>query len=175
MTVAPTITTARLSLRPHRIEDFEPMAAMFATDWSRFMGGPVSRNEMWRWLGSEVGSWSLLGFGSWAVDLRENGECIGQVGVNKPANFPEVELGWLVYPAHEGKGFAFEAASAAREWAFGPRALNTLVSYIDPQNARSIALAERLGATRDDAAELPDGETPEETVIYRHPAPGALH
>ncbi|SMX45596.1 GNAT family N-acetyltransferase [Actibacterium lipolyticum] len=175
MTTAPTITTTRLQLRHHRIDDFEPMAAMFATDWSRYMGGPVSRSDMWRWLASEVGSWSLLGFGSWAVDLRENGECIGQVGVNKPANFPEVELGWMVYPAHEGKGFAFEAADAVRDWAFGPRGLNTLVSYIDPENERSIALAERLGATRDDAADLPEGETPAETLVYRHPAPGALH
>ncbi len=164
MTLAPTITTERLTLRHHRIEDFEPMAAMFATDWSVYMGGPVSRHDMWRWLGAEVGSWSLLGFGSWAVDLNETGETIGQVGINKPANFPEVELGWLVYPPYEGKRYAFEAADAARTWAFGTCGLQTLVSYIDPENVRSITLAKRLGAVLDTNAARPDPDD----LVYRH-------
>lgn len=164
MTVAPTIRTERLTLRPHRIEDFEPMAARFATDWAVHMGGPTPRNTMWRWFAAEVGSWPLLGYGSWAMELHEGGEAIGQVGVNKPAHFPEVELGWLVYPPFEGKGYAFEAASAARDWAFGPRGLDTLVSYIDPKNARSIALAERLGARPDPQADRPDPDD----LVYRH-------
>ena len=164
MTVAPTISTARLSLRPHRIEDFEPMAALFATDWSVHMGGPVARDDLWRWFAAEVGSWPLLGYGSWAVELPDAGDTIGQIGVNKPTNFPEVELGWLVYPPFEGRGYAFEAAQAARDWAFGTRGLDTLVSYIDPQNTRSIALAERLGAVRDPAAARPDPDD----LVYRH-------
>ena len=35
-------------------------------------------------------------------------------------------------------------------------------------NVRSRALAERLGAILDANAPLPNGETPEETVVYRH-------
>lgn len=170
MTTAPTINCARVTLRPHRLEDFEPMAALMATDWSRHMGGPVARDDMWRWFGSEVGSWSLQGFGSWAVDLNDGTATIGQVGVNQPTDFPEVELGWMIYPDHEGQGYAFEAASAARDWAFGPRGLDTLVSYIAPENARSIKLAERLGAKRDTTAARPDPDD----LVYRHPCPDTL-
>ncbi|MEL7026999.1 MAG: GNAT family N-acetyltransferase, partial [Pseudomonadota bacterium] len=47
--------------------------------------------------------------------------------------------------------------------------LSTLVSYIDPENARSIALAERLGAVRDDEAEKPE----DNPLVYRHPTPEA--
>ncbi|MDF1873896.1 GNAT family N-acetyltransferase [Vannielia sp.] len=170
MTNAPTITTERLKLRPHRIEDFEPMAALFATDWARYMGGPIDRQKMWFWLSSEVGSWALLGHGSFAVDLRESDEFIGQVGVNKPEHFPEVELGWCIWPAHEGKGYAREAAEAARGWAYRAGVADTLVSYIHPKNARSIALARRLGAEHDAAAERPRGETAQDSQVYRHPA-----
>lgn len=52
-------------------------------------------------------------------------------------------------------------------WAWD-QGIKTLVSYIDPANARSIALAERLGARHDPDAPLPEGETPEETIVYRH-------
>lgn len=163
MTTAPTLTTARLTLRHHRQEDFEPMAAHFATEWAQYMGGPVDRKGMWFWLASEVGAWSLLGHGSWAIDLTATGETIGQVGINKPAHFPEVEIGWLLYPGHEGHGYAYEAATAARTWAF-ENGHDTLVSYIDPPNARSIALAERLGATLDTDAPAPDAGD----LVYRH-------
>ncbi|WP_180887774.1 GNAT family N-acetyltransferase [Ruegeria sp. THAF57] len=170
MTVAPTITTARLTLRHHRLEDFKPMAALFASEWAKYMGGPISDDELWRWLGAEVTSWQWLGYGSWAVDLTETGELIGQVGVNKPPRFPEVELGWCIFPGFEGQGLAFEAACAARDWAFENTALSTLVSYIDNDNARSIALAKRLGAIKDKSSARPDPAD----VVYRHPHPDEL-
>lgn len=167
MTTAPILTTARLTLRPHRLEDFATMTPLFGSDWSRYMGPPTSEVELWRWVGSEIASWPLLGFGSWGVDLTETGEFIGQIGINQPPNFAEPELGWCVWPDYEGKGYAHEAAQAARDWGFNTRGLTTLVSYIDAENARSIALAERLGAIRDDAAAKPDAED----VVYRHPRP----
>ncbi|QDC10962.1 GNAT family N-acetyltransferase [Oceanicola sp. D3] len=171
MPSAPTITTERLRLRPHRIEDFEPMAALFATDWARYMGGPICRKEMWYWLSSEVGSWTLLGHGSLAIELRESNAFIGQIGLTKPEQFPEPELGWCVWPEFEGKGYAFEAAQALLAWAWANLPAATVVSYIDPENDRSIALARRLGAAEDGQAARPDGETPEDTVVYRHPRP----
>ncbi len=71
----------------------------------------------------------------------------------------------MTTPEGEGKGYAFEAANAVLDWAFLTREMPTLVSYIAPQNARSIALAERLGATRDTEAKAPN----EGDLVYRHP------
>jgi RimJ/RimL family protein N-acetyltransferase len=51
-----------------------------------------------------------------------------------------------------------------RDWAFAERRLPTLVSYCDPANERSIAVAERLGAVRDDLAPRQDPED----VVFRH-------
>ncbi|SFC50869.1 GNAT family N-acetyltransferase [Tropicimonas isoalkanivorans] len=165
---APTLTTDRLTLRAQRVEDFEPFAAMMATDRAVHMGGPFTRKQAWLWFAADSGSWSLTNSGGWTVERRADGAILGQVGCNKPDFFPEFELGWMLYDEHEGQGYAAEAASAARDWAFGPRGLRTLVSYVSPENAPSVRLAERLGATRDEAAARPDPED----LVFRHPHPG---
>ena len=168
MTLAPSINCDRVTLRAHRVDDFAPMQRWLGDSWARYMGGPFDRDEAWRMFAADVGSWPLLGFGAWAVDLRDTGETIGQVGVNKPVHFPEIELGWMIYPDHEGKGLAFEAAKAARDWAFGPGGLDMVVSYIHRDNARSQALAKRLGAVEDSAAPRADGDTVDDTAVFRH-------
>ena len=51
-----------------------------------------------------------------------------------------------------------------RDWAAEALGLDRLVSYIDPHNARSIAVAERLGAVLDPDAAKQDPED----LVYRH-------
>ena len=166
--LAPTLTTDRLTLRPHVMDDFAPLYDLFASDRAKYMGGPVATQEMWYWIASEVGSWSLQGFGSWGVERNSDGAFMGQVGINKPHHFPEVELGWVLLAPFEGQGYAFEAASTARNWYWTNTDADTLVSYITPGNARSIALAQKLGATLDANAALPTGEDRDETIVFRH-------
>jgi RimJ/RimL family protein N-acetyltransferase len=64
-----------------------------------------------------------------------------------------------------GKGYLTEASRALLTWAFGPRGLKTLVSYINRANAASIRLAERLGAILDPTAATPNGI---DCLTYRH-------
>ena len=77
-------------------------------------------------------------------------------------------MGWQLYEGFEGHGYATEAACALRDWAFGTLGLPTLVSYIGPGNSRSVAVAERLGASLDPAAPTQD----EGDLVYRHFGPG---
>lgn len=149
------------------MSDFAPLGELFASERSVYMGGPIDRQKLWYCVAGEVGSWSLQGFGSWGIETHD-GSFVGQVGINKPSHFPEVELGYLIMPEFEGMGIAFEAAQAARAWAFEELKLESLVSYIDPKNVRSIALATRLGGVIDPDGSLPDGETAQETAVYRH-------
>lgn len=167
--LAPTLTTDRLTLRAHVMTDFAPLYDLFASDRAQFMGGPVAAQEMWYWIASEVGSWQLMGFGSWGVERNSDGAFIGQVGINKPHHFPEVELGWVLLAPFEGHGYAFEAASAARDWYWANADADTLVSYITPGNTRSKTLAQKLGAAQDASAALPTGESRDETTVFRHP------
>ncbi len=166
----PTLTTERLTLRaPNRI-DFPAYAEIFASDRSIHMDGPLTRDEAWNGFAADIVGWQVLGFGYWTVAENPTSDIVGFVGFAKPPYYPERELGWMVTATHEGQGFAFEAAFAARAYAYGTLRFSTLVSYIDPLNARSIALAKRLGATHDQSAEHP---TPGD-LVYRHPAPEAL-
>ena len=78
----------------------------------------------------------------------------------------EPELGYLLLAGAEGKGYASEAAQAAAALRLRHPQWPSVVSYIDPANARSIALVERLGATLDTAASDAD------LLVYRHLASG---
>lgn len=120
-----------------------------------------------------MGHWVLRGYGLFFVTLKGSDLAIGMAGPWFPEGWPEQEIGWSLFTdAAAGKGFAAEAARATLAHAFGPMGWKTAVGYIDPANASSIALAERLGAELDEAAATPDPADP--TLVYRHPAPGGL-
>lgn len=164
MIAIPTLTTPRLILRAPVYADWPAYAAFLASPRSRYMGGPYAGWGAWGMFCNDVGQWQLFGHGALMLDLRLTGECVGQVGINHGPLFPEKELGWLLFEGHEGRGYAVEAAAALRDWAFVDLGLPTLVSYFHPANARSIAVAERLGAMPDPVAARQDPED----VVYRH-------
>ena len=165
----PVIETARLRLRAPTLDDFEPYAGFWASERSRWEDGPLTRVQAWKEFASAVGLWALRGYGAWSVEDRATGAYLGEAGLFQPIHYPEPDIGWMVVPEAEGKGIAREAALAVRDWCYKVRGLTLLMSYIDPRNARSIRLAERLGAARDAAAPCPyPGD-----LVYRHPGPGA--
>lgn len=166
----PTLVTERLILRPPVLDDFPAYAQLMASERAQYMGGPYSPIGAWHVFCQDIALWQMFGHGCLMIDLREGGQCVGQVGINHGPLFPEKELGWLLYDGHEGKGYATEAARAVRDWAFGVLGLRRLVSYVDPQNLPSIALAERLGAVLDPVAPRSD----ETDLVYRHPSPSGL-
>lgn len=167
MTAIPTIETERLFLRPPRTEDWPLYAELMLSERAVYMGGPFSTNVAWGMFCHDVAQWMLMGHGALMMEARNTSQCLGQVGINHGPLFPEHELGWLVYPNAEGKGYAYEASKALRDWAFKERRLKTLVSYVDPQNIRSRRLAERLGAELDTVAPRQDAAD----LVYRHPKP----
>lgn len=147
--IAPTLTTQRLTLRMPVLADFEPRAAYYGSDRAVWEGGPYDRPTAWRIFASEVGQWPLLGYGPFSVDSRD-GIYLGEVGIYQPEGYPEPELGWFVLPEAERQGIAAEAARAVMIWARESFGWDHLVNYIGPGNARSIALALRLGGQRSD-------------------------
>lgn len=167
MTAIPTLTTERLLLRAPVADDFDDYAGLMRSDRAIHMGGPFDQRAAWGMFCNDIAQWPLFGHGCLMIELRQTGQCVGQVGINHGPLFPEKELGWLLYAGHQGKGYAFEAARALRDWAFATLQLPSLVSYIDPDNAASIALALRLGGVRDDQA---IGQDPEDLVFRHWPA-----
>ena len=167
MTLAPVLRTERLLLRMPMLEDWPPFAEILVSERAKFMGGPYTQEAAWGVFCHGIALWSLYGMGNLSIVEVETGACVGQVEINQGPRFPEAELGWQLAPAAEGLGYAFEAARALRDWAFEERGVASLVSYIDPENKRSIDLAVRLGAELDDSAVPQDPGD----VVFRHWAP----
>lgn len=171
--IALTLTTDRLTLRAPDPRDAEAYIAFLATDGADGVGGRKSRRDAWRSFAGILGHWALRGFGQFAIVLKSQNAACGIAGPWRPEGWPEPEFGWSIWSAeHEGQGIAFEAAQAARAHAYETLGWTTAVSYMTPENTRSAALAERLGARRDDDAAKPPVDMP--CVVCRHPGPGRL-
>lgn len=170
MSAIPTLTTARLRLRAFRERDLDAYAAMCAdAEVMRHIGagGPIARATAWRHMALFLGEWALKGAGMWAVELRGDGRMIGRVGFLNPPDWPACELGWLLARDAWGQGLAFEASAAALDYARQALGLQRLVSMIRPANARSIKLAERLGAAAGNGG-APIDFLGSPSLIYEH-------
>jgi len=162
--LTPRLESERLILREFRAEDIEPFAAFFASEASRFVGGPCSRDDAWRRMAMYAGHRVLRGHGIWALEERASGAMVGQCGLWLPEGWPETEIHWTLFPPHQGKGFATEAARRVRIHARDDLGFTRLVSCIEAANTASVKVALRLGARRVGQAEVP----PRVMDIYLH-------
>jgi len=160
---APTIETDRLRLRPMRLADWPPYRDAMTGTHARHMGGPYPLAIAWGFFCSDVCGWDLTGAGALTVETR-TGETVGQVGLNDLPSFPELELGWMTYPGHEGRGYAAEAAAALLDWTLDTVRPETLVSYVGADNPASAAVARRLGGQPDPEAPRPEAAD----LVFRH-------
>jgi len=156
MPIPVSIETARLTLRPLQLEDFEPFASFVRDpDAGRFVGGPQVRSVAWRNFMTMAGAWHLQGVSMFSVLLKETGEWIGRVGPWYPDGWPGTEVGWGIVPRFWGRGFATEAASATMDYAFDTLGWDEVIHTIDPRNAASIKVARKLGAEDRGPGRLP--------------------
>lgn len=151
---SPIVQTARLVLRPHRLDDFDAMAAMWREpEIVRYISGkPSTREQSWMRLLRYAGHWSLLGFGYWVIEDRQTGEFAGDCGFAdfhrdiEPPLDGMPEMGWMVAPRFQGKGYATEAIGGCLTW--GARHFPAGTSFsciITPDNLASIRVAEKCG------------------------------
>jgi RimJ/RimL family protein N-acetyltransferase len=150
---APIIETARLTLRAHRLDDFEHAFAMWSDPVvTRFIGGkPSTEQQAWMRMLGYAGHWALLGFGYWALEEKSSGSFVGELGF---ANFKRdiaasmrdvPELGWALASRVHGQGYATEAVRAAVAWGDARFESGRTVCLIDPDNLASIRVAEKCG------------------------------
>ncbi|MEP4196568.1 MAG: GNAT family N-acetyltransferase [Aliishimia sp.] len=168
----PTLTTERLTLRALGAQDFAPLCEFYASDRSKFVGGPATAEATWRNLAGEIGHWALRGYGRWAVEETATGKLAGVVGPWNPDGWPEAELGWDLMNGFEGKGYATEAARAARHFAYTELNWTTAISLVAIDNDASAALALRLGCSEEN--ERFTHERHGTMRVFRHPNPEAV-
>lgn len=150
---APELETERTVLRPHRLADFDAYYAM-GTDpvVYRFIGGKArTREESWQRFLRHEGMWSMLGFGSWAIEDKATGRFIGEAGFHdlKRDITPSIEglpeAGWSLVSGLHGRGLATEAMRRILDWSSESLHCRRTVCIIDPQNEASLNVAAKLG------------------------------
>lgn len=144
------LQTNRLLLRQFRQDDIDAYADMVADEeCMRFVGGVGDRGDAWRRMAKWAGQWILRGYGEFAIEEKSSGNFVGLCGPYYPIDWPQVELGWTIARASWGRGYATEAANACAQWMFDDLGFPRIISMIDPENAASIRVAEKLGETQD--------------------------
>lgn len=166
------LETERLVLRVPEARDWEPFRDFMMSERAAPLSGPHDLGPSWRMFAAEIGHWAIRGYGMWVLVPKGSDKGVGLVGPWYPADWPETEIGWMIWTdAAEGKGYAREAARAAIDHAWNVLKWGTAVSYVANDNHRSAALAERLGARLDPGAPQPRPDAP--CRVFRHPKPGA--
>lgn len=156
MLSGPLLVTDRLILRPPLAKDFDDFAAMRAdADTMRFLGGAVPRSVAWRQFTCQMGAWQMAGQSFFSVLERDSGQWVGQVGPWAPDGWPQPEIAYGLLPQFAGRGYAYEAAEAAINFAVEFLGWTEIAHIIHPDNHTSIALATKLGASDHGPTRLP--------------------
>ncbi|MEM6465578.1 MAG: GNAT family N-acetyltransferase [Pseudomonadota bacterium] len=162
------LETERLMLRPPQPADLAAWTTFFTTERAQFVGGGVGKTDLaWRVFAVFLGHWALRQTGPYVLCRKDTGAPIGTAGPWYPSGWPEKELTWSIWsPQNEGQGFAREAVQVLQTHVRADLHWSRAVSYIDPENAASIRLAERIGCRVDAGAPAPDDDP---TLVYVHP------
>jgi [ribosomal protein S5]-alanine N-acetyltransferase len=142
------VETARLRIREMVPGDLDFVATMLAdADVSRYYERRFSRADAQVWLDRQLARYARDGHGLWLLESRQTGEPLGQAGlaIQQVEGERHPEIGWLLHRPWWGHGYATEAGAAARDLAFERWRYRYVISLIRPENARSRAVAERLG------------------------------
>jgi [ribosomal protein S5]-alanine N-acetyltransferase len=164
------LETERLTLRPPQESDLDDLVPVFADpEVMRYIGAgvPWTRQRTIEGLDRWRSFWAADGFGMFVVMRREDGRILGDTGllawdprVWRPGSLQaigpdaEIEIGWRYARDAWGHGYATEAAIAVRDWAREEHGFERLISLIDPANAASIRVAEKLGARHERDVEI---------------------
>ncbi|MGJ8527042.1 GNAT family N-acetyltransferase [Maritalea sp.] len=91
----------------------------------------------------------------WGNDLKEHGWCKFRISRNSDGKFigragfgdheGEPEIGYAIMASEWGKGYAFEAASALRDWMFQTTDHQYFIGYAYSSNAASTHILRKIG------------------------------
>ncbi|MEQ8293810.1 MAG: GNAT family N-acetyltransferase [Roseovarius sp.] len=149
----PVLTTDRLVLRGHEAFDHEALHGVWSDrEVTRHItGSPSTEAESWGRLLKYAGHWRLAGYGFWAVEHRQTGRYLGEVGLADhrrglgPAFDGKPEAGWILAPHAQGHGYAREAMRAVLDWADGVLGAPVTVCVVSAAHPVSIRLAQDIG------------------------------
>ena len=145
------IETERLILREYTLKDFDVLYAILSDpETMKHYPKPYDEAGTMRWPNWSLDNYRKYGFGLWAIELKENGEFIGDCGITMQNIDGDTlpEIGYHIHKDHWRKGYAKEAASAVRDWFFKNTGFDAVYSYMTHTNIASYSTAASVGLKR---------------------------
>jgi RimJ/RimL family protein N-acetyltransferase len=145
------LETERLTLRPLVEGDFDAMHAMRSSpEVARYLyHGPSTPEQTRDRLTRLIANVEWVKEDDWfsaAVAERATGVTVGDLAFHWVSeNDRTAEIGFVVDPRHQAKGFATEASRALIDWAFTSAGMHRVIGRLDARNAASARVLEKLG------------------------------
>ena len=155
------IETLRLLIRSLEVADAAPLAVLWSDpDVTRHMGGPRDFAAIREELEEDAQAGAQPEIDLWPVVEKFSGRVVGHCGfLEKDVDGEaEVELVYVLASDCWGKGYATEAASALRDYAFHQLGLQRIISLIDPENSASARVAQKIGMGFERETRRPSGK-----------------
>ena len=115
----------------------------------RYFPGPLSLSESNKMADKISSLLSQRGWGFWALELKENQNFIGFVGLHTPSEklpfSPCVEIGWRLDKNYWSNGYATEASRRLLQFAFEDSPLQEVVATFDDENFASRNVLTKAG------------------------------
>ncbi|GAA2906917.1 GNAT family protein [Streptosporangium fragile] len=149
------IRTARLILRPYTPGDLDALYAIQSLPQvARYLyWEPRDREQTRQSLEAKMAQTALLEEGqtlTLAAELAATGELIGDGMLNWCSRAHRGgEIGYILHPAHHGRGYATEMGRVLLELGFDGLDLHRIVGRLDARNEASARVLERLGMRRE--------------------------
>lgn len=141
--------TPRLSLRYFTPDDLDSLTPILADPevMQYSISGVKTRSDTEEFINRRLSCYQKYNFGLYAIIHKASQQLIGYCGllVWDFETGEEIEIGYRLARAYWGQGLATEAAIAVRDYAQNQLNINRLICIIEPDNIRSIRVAEKLG------------------------------
>jgi [ribosomal protein S5]-alanine N-acetyltransferase len=144
----PTLTTRRLRLRRFQGRDLGVLHACFSdVETMRLWNFPAHQRlaeteRVQAWLAKTTSPYDHL---AWAVCRKTDEQLIGMVNYHaRDARNRRLQLGYMVAPKQQGKGYGAEAVAAVLDYCCR-LGVHRIEALVQPDNVASLRLLERLG------------------------------
>ena len=99
------------------------------------------------WIERQMRRYARHGHGLWLALDKATGQPVGQVGllIQNVHGVEEKEVAYLIHRPFWRQGFATEAATACRDYAFTVLGRQRVIALIRPENVPSQKVARKLG------------------------------
>jgi RimJ/RimL family protein N-acetyltransferase len=150
-----SVRTERLLLRPYEPPDLDGILAIYSQpEVVRYLyEGPFSREGAAALLERKIANRHIRSDGdavSFGVEISGSGPVIGDCMVRLLSDaHRQGEIGFVIHPDHQGRGYATEAGRALLRIGFDDLELHRVIGRLEARNAASARVLKKLGMRRE--------------------------